>query len=85
MSTGEPGLPTTPVSNKPWLPTSKQREIIKEGILEYQEGRKYNGKRSNTSKEDFTFPLEFLKLHLTFEAQIITLFNLVLNIHRGNS
>lgn len=64
---------------------SKQKERKKEGILEYQEGRKNNGKRSNMSKEDFTFPLEFLKLRLTFEARIITVSNLVLNIHRGNS
>ena len=63
-------------------PFSKQKEMLKEGILGYQEGRKNTGKSKDISKENLTFPLEFSKLCLTVEAKILTFSDLALSIHR---
>ena len=62
----------------------KRNKIIKERILDYQEGRK-NTRRKNIGKYiNFTSPLESSRLHLVIEGKIITMSDMALDVCGGN-
>lgn len=58
------------------------KEMTKEGILEHQERIKYNENEIWVNTTDFPYPLEFSKVCLTIEANII-ISDVALNICRG--
>lgn len=60
--------------------------MIKEGILEHQEGRKiYSKENTLVNTTDSPFPLGFSTLCLIIEAKIIKLCDVVLNKYAGNT
>lgn len=60
------------------------KQMIKEGILEYQEGRTKERAKIGVNPIDFSSPFEFYRLCLIFEAKIMTLPYMILNVYKGN-
>lgn len=59
-----------------------RKDMIKEGISEYQEGRKNTANKIWVNT--MSFSPEFSKLCLTVKAKIITLYDMVLKVCKEN-
>ena len=69
---------------KQWLHTLNRLKMIKERILEHPKRRKHSKAKIWVKTLDFLFLLEFHKLYLMFEIEIITPSDVALNVCGGN-